>query len=97
MSNELLNMIKTTTSTLERYARVDELIKELTKEKASLRKDILDIMSNEDKLVQGEFVAIKSEVSTTRINTKALYAEFGEDNVKELYGTTSKSIKLTVN
>jgi len=95
MSNELTQLI-TTTSTLERYARVDELIKELSAEKAKLRKAILDSMGNNDNLLEGEFVAVKSVSVRNSIDTKKLYAEFGEDEVKALYGKQSQVVTLKV-
>lgn len=96
MSNDLLTLINTANSTLDRYARVDELIKELSKEKSVLKKQILAKMGDNDKLIDGDHVAIIRTSERTSINTKALYAEFGEDAVKELYGKTTEVRTLIV-
>jgi len=96
MSNDLLTLINTTTNNLERYARVDELIKELSKEKADLRKAILADMDGRDKLIQGEFVATVRKSVRNSIDTKKLYADFGEEETKALYGKQTEVQTLTV-
>lgn len=96
MSNELLTLISKSVNNLERYTRVDELIKELSAEKAKLRKAILADMANTDKLVQGDFVATVRTSVRSSIDTKKLYADFGEEETKALYGKQTEIKTLTV-
>lgn len=79
-------------------AYLQEKAKENAAKKASdaLKEDILAAMGNEKTLVTDAFTVILKETESIRLDNKKLYAEFGEKQVKELYGKKSVSRSLDI-
>jgi len=93
MSNEILNAINTTTSILDRYSRVNELIKELNAEKAKLKSNIINQMTD-GRLIDGDHVAVLKQSTRLGLDTKRIMTDFPE--MKEVYGKETIVNTLTV-
>ena len=62
----------------------------------ALKESIIAAMGDNKTLVTDAYSVILKETKSTRLDSKKLYAEFGEKQVKELYGkeTISRSLDI---
>ena len=79
-------------------AYLQEKAKENAAKKAAdaLKEEIIAAMRDEKTLVTDLYSVILKETKSIRLDNKKLYAEFGEKQVKELYGkeTVSRSLDI---
>ena len=78
------------------YMEETENEKRAKKAAAALKEEIISFMAGNDSIMTDEFVVIRKESTSIRLDTKKLYAEFGEKETKELFGKISVSVSLDI-
>ena len=78
------------------YMEETENEKRAKKAAAALKESIIAFMAGNDSILTDEFIVIRKESKSIRLDTKKLYADLSEKAVKELYGKETVSVSLDI-